>query len=138
LIIAVSLFAVWQLCPVNAGTYLYLGRGEWPQGAVLFTPGVHAAEAGWLDDVPSVPARRLGWVAAAGLAALLAEMLALVLAREADQALVMGADWPTILLAVLDGVIAVTGTLLVHRLDAGPVAHPWPAARQGSRASYAA
>jgi glucans biosynthesis protein C len=38
-------------------------------------------------------------------------MLYLVLARGMDQALAMGADLPTMVFALLDGVIAVTGTL---------------------------
>ena len=111
LTIAVSSFAVWQLWPVTAETYLYLRVGEWPQGAVLFALGVLGAEAGWLQDLPPALARRLGWVAAAGVATLLALMVSLVLARGAGQALVMGADLPTMTFALLDGVIAVTGTL---------------------------
>jgi surface polysaccharide O-acyltransferase-like enzyme len=111
LVIAVSSFAVWQVWPVNAETFLYLRVGEWPQGAVLFALGVLGAEAGWLEDLPRALARRLGWLAAAGLAALLTLMLSLVLARGADRALVMGADWPTMAFALLDGVIAITWTL---------------------------
>jgi glucans biosynthesis protein C len=91
--------------------FLNLKWGEWPQGAALFALGVHAAEAGWLEDFPPVLARRLGWVAAAGVAALMTLMLYLVLARGEDQALAMGADAPTAAFALLDGVIAVTGTL---------------------------
>ena len=111
LAIAVSSFAVWQPWPVMGDTFLNLRWGEWPQGAVLFALGVHAAEAGWLEDFPPVLARRLGWAAAAGVAALMTVMLYLVLARGKDQALAMGADVPTMAFALLDGVIAVTGTL---------------------------
>ena len=111
LAIAVSSFAVWQPWPVMGDTFLNLRWGEWPQGAVLFALGVHGAEAGWLEGFPPVLARRLGWVAAAGVSALLALMLYLVLARGEDQALVMGADVATMGFALLDGVIAVTGTL---------------------------
>jgi len=111
LAIAVSSFAVWQPWPVMGDTFLNLRWGEWPQGAVLFVLGVQAAEAGWLEDFPPVLARRLGWAAAAGVAALMTVMLYLVLARGKDQALAMGADVPTMAFALLDGVIAVTGTL---------------------------
>lgn len=111
LAIAVSSFAVWQPWPVMGDTFLNLRWGQWPQGAVLFALGVHAAEAGWLEDFPPVLARRLGWVAAAGAAALMTLMLYLVLARGKDQALAMGADAPTMAFALLDGVIAVTGTV---------------------------
>ena len=41
-------------------TFLNLRWGGWPQGAVLFAPGVHTAEAGWLEDFPPTLARRLG------------------------------------------------------------------------------
>jgi surface polysaccharide O-acyltransferase-like enzyme len=109
--IAVSSFAVWQPWPVMGDTFLSLRWGEWPQGAVLFALGVHGAQAGWLADFPPVLARRLGWVAAAGVAALMMLMGSLVLARGMDQALAMGADVPTMVFALLDGVIAVTGTL---------------------------
>jgi surface polysaccharide O-acyltransferase-like enzyme len=60
---------------------------------------------------PSALARRLGWVAAAGVTALVALMVSLVRARGASQAVVMGADLPTMAFALLDGVIAVAGTL---------------------------
>jgi glucan biosynthesis protein C len=111
LTIAVGSFAVWQVWPVTAETYLYLRVGEWPQGAVLFALGVLGAEAGWLEELPPALARPLGWAAAVGVAVLLALMVSLVLARGASQALVMGADWPTMAFALLDGVIAVAGTL---------------------------
>ena len=111
LAIAVSSFAAWQPWPVMGDTFLNLRWGEWPQGAVLFALGVHGAEAGWLEDFPPVLARRLGWVAAAGVAALMALMLYLVLARGEDQALAMGVDLPTMAFVLLDGVIAVSGTL---------------------------
>ena len=111
LAIAVSSFAVWQPWPVMGDTFLNLRWGGWPQGAVLFAPGVHTAEAGWLEDFPPTLARRLGRVAAAGVAALMMLMLYLVLARGKDQALAMGADVPTMAFALLDGVIAVSGTL---------------------------
>jgi glucan biosynthesis protein C len=137
LAIAVGSFAVWQRWPVTGEAFLNLRWGEWPQGAVLFALGVHGAEAGWLQDFPPVLARRLGWVAAAGVAALLALMLYLVLARGKDQALAMGADAPTMLFALLDGVIAVTGTLWFLSW----LRRRWPAhgvmLGKAARASYA-
>jgi hypothetical protein len=57
------------------------------------------AGPGWLDEFPPVLARRLGWVAAAGLAALVALMVSLVLARGADQAVVEGANLSTMAFA---------------------------------------
>ncbi len=111
LAIAVTSFAIWQPWPVTGDTFLNLKWGEWPQGAVLFALGVLGAEAGWLRDFPPVLARWLGWVAAAGVAALMMLLGSLVSARGMDQALAMGTDVPTMVFALLDGVIAVTGTL---------------------------
>jgi glucan biosynthesis protein C len=137
LAIAVSSFAVWQRWPVLGDTFLNLRWGEWPQGAVLFALGVRAADAGWLQGFSPVLARRLGWVAAAGVAALMTLMLSLVLARGEDQALAMAADLPTMAFALLDGVIAVTGTLWLLSW----LRHRWPAhgvmLGKTARASYA-
>lgn len=137
LVIAVSSFAVWQIWPVNAETFLYLRLGEWPQGAVLFALGVLGAEAGWLDEPASLPARQLGWVATAGVAALLGMMLSLLLTRGADRAPAAGADLPTMAFALLDGVIAVTWSLWFIAW----MKRRWPAhgtlVGKAARASYA-
>jgi glucan biosynthesis protein C len=133
----VSSFAVWQLWPMTGVMFLNLRAGEWPQGAVLFALGVLGAEAGWLDELPPVLARRLGWVAAAGVAALLTLMVSLVVARGADQALVMGADLPTMAFALLDGVIAVSGTLWFIAWLRGRWPTHGPPAGKAARASYA-
>ena len=58
LTIAVTSFAVWQVWPWNSNVLFTARLGEWPQGAVLFALGVHAAETGWLEDLPPVMARR--------------------------------------------------------------------------------
>ena len=135
--IAVSSFAVWQLWPASVGGLLDLRVGEWPQGAVLFALGVLGAEAGWLNEVPPVLARRLGWVAAAGVAALLALVVSLVLARGVDQAGVEGADLPTMAFALLDGVIAVSGTLWFIAWLRGRWPSHGPLLGKAARASYA-
>jgi hypothetical protein len=111
LTIAVSSFALWQVWPLTAEPYLNPRWGEWPQGAVLFALGVHAARAGWLADLPPRLVRQLGWAAAGGMVALVGLLLSLQLARGDADALVMSADWPTMLFALLDGAIAVSWTL---------------------------
>ncbi len=136
-VIAVSSFAVWQVWPANAVMFLNLRAGQWPQGAVLFALGVQGAEAGWLDEFPRVLARRLGWVAAAGLAALVALMVSLVLARGVDQAGVEGADLPTMAFALPDGVIAVSGTLWFTAWLRGRWPTHGPLLGKAARASYA-
>jgi glucan biosynthesis protein C len=136
LVIAVSSFAVWQLWPWTAQTYLNPRLAEWPQGAVLFALGVHAAEAGWLGDLSSLLARRLGWVAAAALA-ILEALVAVELARGQFDALVAGASWPTMAFALLDGVIAVAGTLWFVAWLRGRWPTHGPVLGKAGRASYA-
>lgn len=107
--IAVASLAVWQLWPLTGETYLDLRFGQWPQGAVLFTLGVHAAEGGWLNGMPAA-LRRSGWIAVIGLAVLMT-LLAISQVLGQFEANLTGFNWPTILLALLDGAIAVCGTL---------------------------
>jgi surface polysaccharide O-acyltransferase-like enzyme len=135
--IAVTSFALWQLWPANEVMFLNLRLGSWPQGAVLFALGVLGAEAGWLDALPSALARRLGWVAAAGVAGLVTLMVSLVVTRGADQALVMGADLPTMAFALLDGLIAVSGTLWFIAWLRGRWPSHGPLLGKAARASYA-
>jgi glucans biosynthesis protein C len=89
---------------------LQLRVDEWPQGAVLFALGVHAAHAGWLESLPQLLVRRLGWIAIAG-AVVLPTMFVVGLGPVKDDKLTTTADVPTLAFALLDGVIAVTWTL---------------------------
>jgi hypothetical protein len=135
--IAVGSLSVWLVWPLTGETSLDLRFGQWPQGAVLFALGVHATETGWLTDMPATLVRRAGWIAAIGLAGCVA-MLALFQVVGRFEDLLTGLGWPTILLALLDGAIAVCGTLWL----AGWLRDRW--ARRGAvlaaaaRASYAA
>lgn len=135
--IALGSLAAWQLWPLAGESYMDLVLSEWPQGAVLFALGVYAAERGWLKHMAGALVRRLGWIAVTGLVAL-AALLSVWLAQGRVEELLSGLGWPTIALALLDGVIAVGGTMwLVTRLR-----DRWPTqgallARAG-RASYAA
>ena len=69
--IAVSSFLVWLVWPLDGEMFLNLRVPEWPQGAVLFALGVCAGRSGWLVDLPRDVVRRLGWMTAAGMVALL-------------------------------------------------------------------
>lgn len=108
--IAVTSFAVWQVWPLTTEMFLNLKLAEWPQGAVLFALGVRAAEAGWVDDPPSLrQVRRLGWAALAGMVAFVG-LLALGMSSGQED-LGPATGWPTMATAVLDGFIAVTWTV---------------------------
>jgi hypothetical protein len=91
---------VWRLWPLTGETYLDLRSGQWPQGAVLFAFGVHAAEARWLNGMPAALVRRSGSIAVIGLAALVT-LLAISQVLGQFEALLAGVGWPTILLALL-------------------------------------
>jgi hypothetical protein len=112
LAIGLGSWLVWQAFPFLSRTYLDPIFAEWPQGAGLFALGVHAAETGWLDRLAPTSVRRLGWLAIVGLLALGA-LLAALLISGGFGSLVAGNGWPALLLALLDGVIAVSGTVAV-------------------------
>jgi glucans biosynthesis protein C len=108
--IAVSSFLVWQVWPLTEDAVLNLKFAEWPQGAVLFGLGVYAAEAGWVDDPPPLSdVRSLGWTALAGMVAFVA-LFAFGAASGAED-LGSPTGWPTMATAVLNGLVAVTGTI---------------------------
>jgi glucans biosynthesis protein C len=109
--IAVGSFVVWQVWPLTADMFLNLRFGEWPQGAVLFALGVHAAETGWLDNVRPAQERQLGRLAAAAVITLVALFGAEVAWGDLNVLLDATSPGPTIVFAVLDGVLAVTWTL---------------------------
>lgn len=111
LTIAVASLAVWQVWPWNSSVFFTARFGEWPQGAVLFALGVHAGETGWLRDLPPLLARRLGWTALAGIIATVALFAVLEARDEVLAVLNAAAGWPTILFALLDGVVAVSLSL---------------------------
>ena len=134
--IGLGSWVVWQAFPFLSQTYLDPIFAEWPQGAGLFALGVHAAETGWLDRVPRQTMRRLGVVAVAGLFALGAFMAALLVTGQFGL-LVAGNGWPALVLALADGVIAVTGTVAV----VVTLRHRWtserPLVSAAAKASYA-
>lgn len=144
ILVAVTSLAVWQVLPPLQETVLNLKIAEWPQGAVLFALGVRAAEAGWVDRrPPSRAVRPLGWIALAGTIGLLA-LLAIGVSGGATD-LGSGRDWPTVTLALLNGVVAVPWTVWLVTVVArrgrllprhGPTARVVAAAGRGSYAAY--
>ncbi|MGZ4602327.1 MAG: acyltransferase family protein [Kineosporiaceae bacterium] len=135
--IALSCLAVWQVWPWNADMFLSLRFGEWPQGAVLFALGVHAAETGWMNRLQPVFIRRLGRVAALAAAALAALFGAEAASGDVDELLQATALGPTILFAALDGLLAVTWTLWCVAWFRRRWTSHGPLLSKASRASYA-
>jgi Acyltransferase family len=135
--IGLTSFAVWQVWPLHEDVYLNLRIPAWPQGAVLFALGVHAAHSGWLAGLSRRLQRVSGWVVVAATVAL---VVVLAVAVDPDiEELETGADVPTLLFALLDGVIAVAFALwllagLQHRWSThGPLV---ARAARGSFATY--
>ena len=111
LTIAVASLAAWQVWPWNSSEFFTARFGEWPQGAVLFALGVHAAETGWLRDLPPVLARRLGWTALAGTIATVALFAVLDAQDQTLAVLNKATGWGVVPFALLDGVVAVSLSL---------------------------
>ena len=137
LTIAVASLTVWQVWPWNSDVFFAARLGEWPQGAVLFALGVHAAETGWLCHLPPELARRLGWTALAGTIAIVTLFAVLEAQDQASAVLNAAAGWPTILFALLDGMVAVSLSLWFINW----VRRRWPShgllLGKATRASYA-
>jgi fucose 4-O-acetylase-like acetyltransferase len=109
LAIAFGSFVTWMLWPLNEDVVVNLRFGAWPQGAGLFALGVLGARGRWLDDLPRDLVRRLGWTVVVATLALLAVFA--VAGPEEGEDILMGANWPTLAFALIDGVIAVSFSL---------------------------
>lgn len=139
LLVALASLAVWQVWPWNSEAFRSLRLGEWPQGAVLFALGVHAAETGWWEAMSASLVRRLGQVAALAGVATVALFAVLEARGEAEAVLNEAAGPATALFAFLDGAVAVSLSLWVvawarRRLrGGGPLL---TRARRGSYATY--
>jgi glucans biosynthesis protein C len=108
--IAVTGFLTWQRWPLDDGTTFLDARwAEWPQGAVLFALGAWAGQAGNLEDLTAL-ARRLGWTALTAVAAL-AAVLGYEQERGSLWSALHGTAWPTVVMAVLYGVISIAFTV---------------------------
>ena len=134
---AVGSLVVWQWWPLSADEFMNMRVAHWPQGAVLFALGVTANETRWLDTVSATSRRRIGWVAAAGVAGLLVLTVVGLATGDLDGVL-DGQGAATVPFAVLDGIIAVTGTVwLVAVLRRRTWTIPRPMLAKAGRASYA-
>ncbi len=135
-LIAVTGFLAWRWWPLDDGNAFLSARlGEWPQGAVLFALGVWAGETGRLEDL-TARAAKLGWIAL-GATALLAVSLGYENARGNLDAALQGANWPTMLMTVLYGIISVAFTVWFTALIRARCSGVGPLRAKASRASYA-
>jgi glucans biosynthesis protein C len=134
-LIAVTVFLVWQRWPPDANAFLDLRWESWPQGAGLFALGVWAGEAGSLQDLTAW-ARRLGWTALAATVMLVA-LAGYEQARGQGEAALRGAGWPMMLAAVLYGIVSVAFTVWFTALVRARWSGGGPLRARAGRASYA-
>jgi surface polysaccharide O-acyltransferase-like enzyme len=136
--IAACSLIVWQWWPWNSEALAAARPGEWPQGGVLFALGVHAGETGWLDRLTRQAESRLGWVALTGTMVTVAVFAVLETRGEATLVLNAAAGWPTVVFAVLDGVVAVSLTLWIVTWFRRRWPRHGPLMGKAARGSYAA
>jgi peptidoglycan/LPS O-acetylase OafA/YrhL len=136
-VVALGSFAVWQVWHHGSETPLNANWPHWPQSATMFTLGVLAGERGWLEALPWRRARRMGWIALTGVAAVAALAGVTIATADVDD-MTGGLHWQAAALAVLDGVVAVTWVwwLLALFRRRWNTQRPW--AVRASRGSYAA
>jgi glucans biosynthesis protein C len=136
-LIAVTAFLTWQRWPLTDSSTFLLNRwAEWPQGAVLFGLGAWAGETGRLDDLMA-RARRLGWMALAGVG-LLAAWIGYENARGNLEPTLHSAGWPTMVTAVLYGIISVGFTVWFTAMIRARWSGAGPLRARAGQASYAA
>jgi glucans biosynthesis protein C len=135
-LIAVTAFLTWQRWPLDeVNTFLLNRWAEWPQGAVLFALGVWAGEAGGFEELMAW-ARRLGWTALAAVA-LLAAWIGYENARGNLGSTLHSAGWPTMLTAVLYGLISVAFTVWFTATIRARWSGDGPLRARAGQASYA-
>ena len=136
-VIAVAAFLAWQWWPLDdAGAFLNLRWGLWPQGAVLFGVGVRAGEAGGGLEELTAWAGRLGWIALGALSVLVA-FGGYAQARGVFASMLHGGGWSTMVLAVLYGTISVAFTVWFTVLVRARWSADRPILARAGRASYA-
>ncbi len=108
-LIAVGSFLVRLAFPIDSQQFLDLHVWMWPQAAVLFVLGAVGFERGWLGALPTGTRRGCAWAVIAAAIAL----ASMFLLSGDDGAFTGGWHWEALGLAAVEGVVAVTASLLV-------------------------
>jgi glucans biosynthesis protein C len=136
-LMAATAFLTWLRWPLDDSNTFLLNRwAEWPQGAALFALGVWAGETGRLEDLMAW-ARRLRWVVLAGVASL-AAWIGYQNARGNLGSTLHSGGWPTLLTAVLYGVINVAFAVWFTAMIRARWSGDGPLRARAGQASYAA
>lgn len=108
-VVAVGTFLVRTRFPIDSEQFLDAHVWIWPQSACLFVLGAVGAERGWTSPVPPAVLRRCRL---AGVAAVLL-LPVLVVASDGPDAFKGGWHWEAAGLAVCEGLVSVSVSLLV-------------------------
>jgi len=135
--IAVLSWTVWLQWSYTAGTPFNANFGHWGQASVLFVLGVCCGERGWFETLAWGRARRMGWVAVAGMV-LIAGLAGSVLAVDDFESMAGGVHWQSAAFAAVAGVVGVAVSLWVASWFRRRWNHAGPTAQRAGRGSYAA
>jgi hypothetical protein len=137
-VIATLSFLVRLAVSYAGPTPLDLNEWQWPECLALFVVGLAGARQGWVDEVPR-PVARAAARATAGAGVAVAAFLLVTLGLGVPQEDFLGGPhWPAFVVAGLEGVLTVFGSLwllsLAQRRMAGWSRH----GRRLARSAYAA
>jgi fucose 4-O-acetylase-like acetyltransferase len=135
--IALVSWTVWLQWSYSAETPFNANFGHWGQASVLFVLGVCCGERGWFDTLTWPRARRMGWVAVGGIAALVA-LAGSVLARDAFDSMAGGVHGESAAFAAIAGMVGVAVSLWAASWFRVRWDHAGPTAQRAGRGSYAA
>lgn len=138
--IGILTFVAHLVWPINSFQPLSLHVWQWPQYFVLFAFGVVSAHRGWLIALPPVLWRWCGWAILATVVvagALFLGVAAGPLDGQADTFL-GGWHWQAFVAALIEGVLAVCGTLWFLELFRRKVTYRGPIAAMAARSVYGA
>jgi glucan biosynthesis protein C len=136
-LIAAGSWVTWLHWTYTSDIVVNLNLAHWPQAAVLFALGALAGERGWLETLSRERARRLGWVAAAGVLAV-AAVAGMALGADEIESMYGGVHWQAATFAAAAGVAAVALPLWLVEMFRRRWDHQGDLAKRASRGCYAA
>ncbi|HET9250395.1 MAG TPA: acyltransferase [Actinomycetota bacterium] len=136
--IAIGSFVVRLWFPFSTLQVMNLHLWQWPQCLGLFALGVVVARRGWLNPVPERIRRGCGVVAVIAALALGAVFATAEKTDRAFGAFAGGWRWQALVLAAIEGALAVSASIWVLAFAQRHGAHAGRTARAMARGAYAA
>ena len=138
--ISVATVLVRPVFPITSAQIGQLKLFQWPQFAAMFGLGIVAAQRGWLTRVPTRIRRGCGLAALGGVAAFFS-LFGITAAVGTDEDVVYdtGVHWAPVLLALIEGPIAVGASVWLLALAQRHLdRRPGPFLQAMARSAYAA